>query len=217
MKLARRCTGDPISSKGVAGRFDAAQPIGRGRPTRIVLLSAFLAGCTPAPTRVDTPQVQALDKSFAIELPTGWIRQYIGTDRHLVASRNGLPLESLAVSHRSLKEAFPRTKKAAAETMLPSELAELQVAELKARDELSAALSVLDNEPAQLGRKEGFRLKVAWRNLRGLEYHEELLGMVDKTGYYVVSYRAPRLYYFENYYPDFQKSVASFELTPAAK
>lgn len=182
----------------------------------LALTCILLAGCIPTPARVDTPRTEALDKTYAIELPSGWIRQY--TDgRNIIASRDGYLVEAIMVVRRPLKEAFPHTKKAATDAMLPSELAELEIAEIKSRDELSAALTVLKNEPALLSGKDGFRLELSYNNRRGLEFVEVVYGLVDGAAMYRVSYRAPRLYYFERYYPEFQKSVESFRLTEAKK
>jgi hypothetical protein len=96
--------------------------------------------------------------------------------------------------------------------MLPSELAELEIAEIKARDELTEALTVLENEPALVSGKEGFRVRVSYRNPRGLEIHEEVYGVVEQSRLYLLVYRAPRLHYFPKYYPDFQKTVASLQV-----
>lgn len=176
-----------------------------------VTLCATLAGCVPAPARVDTPHTDGPEKSYTVDLPAGWIRQYT-PESNLIVSRDGYLLETLAVVRRPLKQAFERTKKDAAETMLPSELAELEIAEIKARDELTEALSVLENEPAQVAGREGFRVRVAYRNPRGLEIHEEVYGVVDRSRLYLLVYRAPRLYYFPKYYPAFQKTVESFRI-----
>ena len=174
-------------------------------------LCIALVGCAPMPARVDTPHVEALDKSYTVELPTGWIKQYT-TEQNLIVSRDGVLLETLAVIHRPLKQAFHRTKKDATDTMLPSELAELEIAEIKARDEQTEALTVLENEPAPVSGKEGFRVKVAYHNPRGLEFYEEVYGAADKSGLYMLVYRTPRLYYYDKYYPEFQKTVASFRI-----
>ena len=182
----------------------------------LALTSILLAGCIPPATRVDSPRTEALDKAYTVDLPSGWIREYT-SERNLVASRDGFLLESIAVVRHPLKDAFPRTKKAATDALLPSELAELEIAEIMARDELTAALTVLENDPAPLSGKEGFRLKVSYNNPRGLEFIEVVHGAVDGTALYLVTYRAPRLYYFERYYPEFQKTVASFTLNEAKK
>ena len=182
------------------------------RSALALALCLTLAGCIPAPAKVASTRVDALDKSYTVVLPEGWIRQYT-QEKVLVASRDGFLLESIVVLHRPLKQAFPHTKRDASDGMLGSELAELQIAELKARYELTAALGVQDNEPAVLGGRAGFRVRVSYRTPRGLEIYEEVFGAADKSGLYLLAYRAPRLYYFDKYYPEFQKTVGSFAIT----
>ena len=70
---------------------------------------------------------------------------------------------------------------------------------------------MLENEPATVSGKEGFRVRVAYRNPRGLEIHEEVYGVVAQSRLYLLVYRAPRLYYFPKNYPDFQRTVESFK------
>jgi hypothetical protein len=176
-----------------------------------LLVCAALGGCSAAPARVDTPRTQGPDKAYSVDLPVGWIKQYT-PENNLIASRDGFLLQTVAIVRRPLNQAFQRTKKDAAEGMLPSELAELEIAEIKARDELTEALSVLENEPASVSGKEGFRVRVAYRNPRGLEIHEEVYGVVEQSSLYLLVYRAPLLYYFPKYYPDFQRTVESFKI-----
>lgn len=40
-------------------------------------------------------------------------------------------------------------------------------------------------------------------------------GFVDNSAYYEIAFQAPMLYYYDKYYPDFQKVVESFQLTAA--
>jgi len=180
----------------------------------LLVLVLFLTGCVSPPMRVDTPRVEASDKSYALDLPIGWIRQFT-EEKNLMASRDGFPLQMIAVVKRPVKLAFPKTKKAAGENMLPSELAELEIAELKARDEQTQALIVLENEPAIIAGREGFRLKVSYRTERGLEIHEVVYGMTDKGSMYRLDYRAPKLYYFDRYSGEFENAVKSFTLGTA--
>jgi len=58
-------------------------------------------------------------------------------------------------------------------------------------------------------------VKVSYRNDLGLEIHHVIYGLADKTGYYTLEYRAPRLHYFDKYYPDFEKTASSFQLVAA--
>jgi hypothetical protein len=155
-----------------------------------------------------------MDKSYTVDLPVGWIRQFT-EGGELLASRDGFLLQTILIEKRPIKLAFPKTKQEAAETMLPSELAERAIAELKASGDQLGALTVLESEPALVSDREGFRLKVAYRTQRGVEVLREVVGVADKTRYYQLTYFAPRLHYFDRYQADFARTWASFKLAGA--
>jgi hypothetical protein len=183
-----------------------------------ILASMFVlvfTACMQMPSRVDTARSEAPDKSYTVDLPIGWIKQGSPNNRTLAASRDGFLLEAIAITKHPIKEAFPKTKKAATAQMLPAELAELEIAEIKRQDEFTAALTVAQNEPAEIAGHEGFDLRVRYKNTRGLEIQLVVYGFVDKAAYYEIAFQAPMLYYFDKHYPDFQKVVESFQLTAA--
>jgi len=177
----------------------------------------LLCACQQMPERVDTARSEAPDKSYTVDLPVGWIKQQTVDKRSMLASRDGFLLEFVAITKRPLKEAFPKTKKAATPDMLPAELAELEIAEIKSQDQFTAALSVAENEPAEIGGQEGFQVRLSYKNIRGLEIQRVVDGFADKSAYYQVEFGAPTLYYFDTYYPDFQKVLASFRLSAGDK
>jgi len=166
--------------------------------------------------RVDTSRTLGPDRSYSVELPAGWIKQVIMA-RELMVSRDGPLLEYILITKTSLKHAFPRTKKAAGDGMLPAELAELEIAEVKSQDQFTEALTVVENEPAEIAGQEGFRVRVRYKNTHGLEIQRVVYGFADKSAFYQLAFEAPMLYYFDTYYPDFQKAVASFQLNAGDK
>ena len=172
----------------------------------------LLAGCVAHPQRVDKPHTEAPDKSYTVDLPVGWIMQTAPDGKAVLVSRNGFLLEVIVFTKRPLKEAFPKTRKAATAEMLPAELAELEIAEAKTQDEFAAALSVLENEPAEISGQDGFKLRVSYKNSRGLEIQRVVYGFAEKNAYYRIHFTAPRLYYFDTYYPEFEKVMASFKM-----
>jgi len=178
--------------------------------------AAFLAGCVAPPARVDVSETRAPDQSYMVDLPTGWIK-HTQPDKTLLVSRDGFPLQTIILAHAPLERAFPRTKKAASETMLPSELAELYISELKNRDQQLSVLKVIENEPVRLDGRDGFRSRVSYMTPRGLEMHHVSYGLADKSGFYRIEYAAPKLYYFDRTLGDFEKTVASFRLTNREK
>jgi hypothetical protein len=183
---------------------------------QIAVLGALLSACAAPPQRVDTPRTEGPDNAYAVDLPVGWIKQ-VTAKRELLASRDGILLEYILISKASPKEAFPRTKKAASDALLPAELAELEIAEIKSEDQFTPALTVVENEPVEIAGQEGFRVRVRYKNTRGLEIRRVVYGFADKAAYYQMTFQAPMLYYFDTYYPDFQKVVASFQLVSSSK
>jgi hypothetical protein len=181
-----------------------------------VALVVLVGACAAPPQRVDTPRTEGPDKAYSVDLPVGWIKQ-VTPNRQLLASRDGVLLDYILISKTSLKDAFPKTKKAASDSMLPAELAELEIAEVKSQDEYTAALTVVDNEPAEIAGQEGFRIRMRYKNTRGLEIQRVVCGLADKSAYYQMTFEAPTLHYFDTYYPDFQKAVASFQLGSGTK
>ncbi len=181
----------------------------------LVLLAVTLTACVPQPARVDTPRTEDSAKSYTVDLPVGWIKQW-NQGGELTVSRDGPLLQTIMVSKAPLATAFPKTKKAATENALPAELAEMRIAELKATSDQLAALQVLENEPTIVGGRDGYRLKVAYKSQRGLRYERMIYGVVDKKGSYVLDYAAPSLLYFERDLPTFQKVVESFQLAAAS-
>jgi len=157
------------------------------------------------------PTTQAPDKSYTLDLPVGWIRQFT-QDGTLLVSKDGYALQTIGVIHRKLDNAFPKTRKSASDTMLPSELAELQIAEMKTETEQMAVLKVIENEPATLDGREGFRLRTTYFTRRGLEIHRVTYGLADKSGYYRIEYVSPKLYYFDRTFGDFENVITSFRL-----
>jgi hypothetical protein len=177
----------------------------------VVAVVLLLSACAIPPQRVDTPRTEGPDKTYSVDLPVGWIKQ-VTPNKQLLASRDGVLLDYILISASPLKQAFPNTKKGAGDGMLPAELAELEIAEVRSHDQFTAALTVVENEPADIAGQEGFRLRLHYKNGRGLELQRVIYGFVDKSAYHRMEFGAPTLYYFDRYYPDFQKVVASFQV-----
>lgn len=177
----------------------------------LIVLAALLAGCVTPPARVDVPFTEAQDKSYTVDLPVGWIRHF-AQDGTLLVSKDGFALQTIGILHLKSELAFPKTKKSASDTLLPSELAELQIAEMKAETEQMAALKVVDNEPVLVDGREGFRVRTSYFTRRGLEINRVTYGLADKSGYYRIEYVSPKLYYFDRTFGDFEKVTASFRL-----
>ncbi len=172
--------------------------------------AALVGGCATFEV-VDKGEVTGPDKSYTVQLPLNWMRLTSATQQ-IVVTRDGFGLQYVALRRVAAKDAFAKVKKSADEKMLPSELADLQVAELKSANEQLANLVVKENAPSTVGGKGGFRLHVEFKNERGLDFDQVHYAVLYKGYYYLLSFQAPRLYYFAKYLPDFERTAASFKL-----
>jgi hypothetical protein len=97
--------------------------------------------------------------------------------------------------------------------MLPSELAALAIAEIKASgDEGVPSLEVLQNAPVEIAGRTGFGLHLRYRTETGLRMDMLLHGVTDTDGLYLVKYSAPTLYYFERDLPVYESVSGSLQL-----
>lgn len=190
----------------------------------VVLFAAVIAGCGGTPQRpsmstlLGKPTEYAREgrhttRSFSLDLPSGWLRRPLSDDA-VAASLDGFLLQTIGAERRDPAKAFPRTKRAARADALSTELAEQEIAELKAAGPQLAALELLENEPASLGGEEGFRIVLRHRTSRGLVLQRIVQAAATKSGYYRVEYVAPALYYYARTLPDFERSVESFAFVP---
>ncbi len=132
---------------------------------------------------------------YSVELPGGWMQLKSGQNDSHVVSRDGTNLQLIEIIRTKLEEAFPKLKRGVPSSALPSELAELQIANMRAGQGL-ADLSVVKNEPIAIAGTTGYSLLTRFKNSRGLRYERIVVGFAEADGYYTLSYQAPTLYYF---------------------
>jgi len=132
---------------------------------------------------------------YSVELPGGWMQLKSGqSDRHVV-SRDGTNLQMIEIVKTKPEAAFPNLKRGVPSGALPSERAELQIANMRAGQGL-ADLSVVKNEPIAIAGTTGYSLLTRFKNSRGLRYERIVVGFAEADGYYTLSYQAPTLHYF---------------------
>lgn len=179
----------------------------------LLTITFLVAGCA-AWVRVEQPLAESPDKSFTVELPVGWMRQNNLMFNGIAVTRDGFGLQSITAMKLAHDKAFPTIKKISNAEMLPTELAELALAELKTQDDLSN-LEVISKKPAQIADRDAFRLHVRTKNKRGLAVDRVIYGFADKNGFYLLDFEAPRLHYFERDLPAFEKTAKSMKLRNA--
>jgi len=170
-------------------------------PNRVLALSvltAALAGCATQSATWSSIEESARTAQigrYSVELPGGWMQLKSDQgDRHVV-SRDGTNLQLIEIVRTKPEEAFPNLKRGVPSGALPSELAELQIANMRAGQGL-ANLSVVRNEPIAIAGTTGYSLLTQFKNSRGLRYERIVVGFAEADGYYTLSYQAPTLHYF---------------------
>lgn len=161
--------------------------------------------------RVDKAQTDGPDKSYSVDLPLGWVR-FMPQSDGIAVTRDGFDLNRIHIVRRDLAKAFPKLKKPATADMLPSELAELAIAEAKT-GAAETVITVKDNAPALVDGKTAYRLHLQHRNERGLVFDTLAYGLATPKGYFTLTYSSPSLFYSARDLPAFEKVVGSFRLT----
>lgn len=176
-----------------------------------LLLTAVLATGCAVWARIDEPLVDGPDKAFQLELPVGWIRAGLAMDR-VLATRDGPGVQFIEAMKLTHERAFADLKEETRADMLPTELAELVIAQIKSRPGVSD-LEVVSNAPATIAETTGFRLHMQMKNSQGLTYERVVYGFVGAEGFYRLTYQAPSLHYFKRDLSQFERAVKSFRLT----
>ncbi len=163
----------------------------------LTLIVVWLASCAVTQwERVEEVNRNYEGAHFSCSLPEGWLR--LASEDRLVLSRDGPDLQRIIIAFRPHENAFENLQKESSPLMLPSELAELTIAELRrSQDEGLPSLEILSNEPVDIAGHLGFGLHLVYRTESGLRIEMLLRGFVDDQGLYLAVYRAPMLHYFD--------------------
>jgi hypothetical protein len=175
----------------------------------VILTGVLIAGCATTWTRVDDASRSYQGEHYRVMLPAGWMRLENGGN--LLLSKDGIDLQRIIIEYHTHDKAFEKLKKTSSAAMLPSELAELTIAELKASQKDSLpSLKVISNSPVEIAGHTGFQLHLVYKTDDGLRIEMLMQGFADADGYYLLSYRAPTLYYFGRDRAVFESVCASF-------
>jgi hypothetical protein len=170
----------------------------------------LLTACQGMWVRVDQDNRLVKVEGFEVALPTGWVRAMAG-EKQVIVTRDGIPLQHIDIVFRPHAEAFKKLKKESNESLLPSELAELYLADMRAQDEHGLpSLQVLENAPDRIGGVEGFRLHLLFTAANGLVYEQQVLGLVNTKGFFTLSYKAPQIHYYADSRQGFDQVRRSF-------
>ena len=146
-------------------------------------------------------------QKYSTELPWGWMR-YRGND--LLLTKDGVFLEAITVIRRNIKDKLEFTKKLFGKGMLPEEIAEIIIDDLKASNKIGN-LEIIENSPAKIGGRDAFKLVYSFTTESGLKKRCIHYGFGYEKWVYEVSYSGTDWHYFDKGVNDFEQMVESFK------
>ncbi|HEU4684989.1 MAG TPA: hypothetical protein VFS39_10860 [Nitrospira sp.] len=183
---------------------------------RILLALSLLsvAGCLPRPAKLAPVGAHEILPSDQIEVewPLEWMtfRPTENDDNAkkegivLLLSRDGFSLQTIRLTKQAAGADFKYTQKKLSTGMLPQEVAELTLDNIRANPEV-IDLSVIESAPATVLGAPGFKLRYTYRGKTGLTREVGMYGCLDRDMLVILSLDAPRRYYFEKDWPVLDK------------
>ncbi len=184
-----------------------------------VLLLVALAACatTKPPAWVPAEGAFAARGGFQVEGPPGWMRRNFqpppgGT---FLSTRDGTTLQKILASSTPLGQplGLGGSKRPVVAGMSPAELGELVVDDLRASKDLTD-VRILENAPAPLAGRPGFRVLAAYRD-DGLPMRAAIHGAIDGQRLFWIAYVAAERHYFPLDLATFDKVRESFRIEGA--
>ena len=171
----------------------------------VMLIS--LVGCAPW-TQVGGRVVEDSLK-FEAELPAGWMRAN-NAENALYITRDGALLQYINVQRIETDNDLKHTKKKFAKDMLPQEVAEIELDDVRSNPNVTN-FELLENVPATIDGRPGFKLLYTWRTKDGLKLKRLHYGLALAEWVYRVQYQAPVQHYFDRDFETFERVRASLK------
>lgn len=184
------------------------------KPALAALAAALvLGGCATAKPWVEGGgRYTSTSLGFSLDLPAGWVRAR-GDKEVLLVTRDGPPLQRILVDRLEAGKPLRFTKKTIAAGMLPHEVAEVLLDDLRSEPGIAEVI-VLEEGPVTLGGQPGFRAVVQYRT-GGLVVKQVLSGALVGGRCFRLRYIAPRRHYFDRDVAVFERVRESFALPRA--
>ena len=116
-------------------------------------------------------------------------------------------IERVAVGHE-----LAHTKKKIAKRMLPQDVADVEVDEVRSDQEMRN-FELLENVPFHVAGRPGFKLIYTFRTWNWLRLRRVHYGVLVRDWVYRVQYQAAARYYFDKYLSTFERVQESFRIT----
>ena len=144
---------------------------------------------------------------YALQLPDGWMLR--GEADHVLASRDGIFLQRIDVGRREVGKPLGGTKKMLARGMLPQEVAEVVQDAIMSSPGMQGT-TMLENGPAEVDGRPGFKLVFGFKDADGLKLRAVLYGVLVEDSLYELAFRAPERHYFGRDLAAFEQVRATF-------
>lgn len=180
------------------------------RIVSIILLSVLLSACNTW-QRIDASSSHVETDRYSVTVPVGWVQLKVGN--HLLITRDGPDLQNIRISVAEAEKAFAAIEKDASEALLPSELAELYIANLRKQHKNGLpSLEIVSNRPAAVDGHNGFELMLRYKSDNGLWYNQKVTGFATGNAFYSIVYRAPALHYYARDDRQYSEVLAGFRM-----
>jgi hypothetical protein len=163
----------------------------------LLLLSILLlGGCAGQWIKVSNKDTLHKGNGYQVLLPNGWVK--LQNQDTLLVTRDGPDLQRIQIRMAPHEKAFVQLEKASDAKQVPSELADLFMADLRKQDQDEIpSLEVLANEPVSIAGHDAFRIHVSFRTGKGLRMQAIAYGFVTNKHFVSIVYAAPTLHYFD--------------------
>ncbi|MEM9173244.1 MAG: hypothetical protein AAGA84_11115 [Pseudomonadota bacterium] len=184
----------------------------RARLYIVAVLCAAMSACVTWPVGTGEPFVDKT-KGYAYTAPIGWYQSpaKLTRDKLRTFTRDGSTLQNIVVGRIAHKNAFSSIDKDATPEMLPQDIAENVIADIKAFLP-NDTFTVQTNAPATLAGNEGVRISGEFVSEEGLRIR--LTGYYANTedGIYSAVFRAPTLHFYDQHIEEFETSVRTLRI-----
>ena len=183
------------------------------RATVCVVVLVAITACVPQWARVsDVNATAQTDSGYVATLPLGWVRLSNPQNKQeSLASRDGVRVQWMIVGSRNSQEAFPRIQKQAQKGALPTELADLELAEQIALLK-PFVVKAIESSAITIAGQRGFRLLTEYKTETGLTMRRMTVAWVSGDHYSFARFEAPALHYFERDVPAFEGVLKGIRL-----
>ncbi|HXK55061.1 MAG: hypothetical protein KDI74_11810 [Gammaproteobacteria bacterium] len=176
----------------------------------LLVLPLLVFGCAGQWIKIDENRQLYQSDRYTVNLPLGWVSLSIGDV--ITVTRDGPEIQKIRLRASTHDDAFKTIGEKSSGGMLPTELAELFIAELKKEDsEGLPSLTVLSNEPVSIAGQDAFRIHASYLTSNGLKYELLAVGFVTQKYLYVVSYTAPALVFFQRNRETYEQLLTSLK------